>query len=109
MELMACPIFREAVAAADYYLQEVCECPWSATEELEKGKSSSRLHLAEFSQALCTVLQVALVDLLRTWGIRPTAVAGHSSGEIAAAFTMGALSREDAWRVAITAMSFLLR
>ncbi|KAJ4371953.1 hypothetical protein N0V83_003726 [Neocucurbitaria cava] len=100
MELMAYPVFRDRVAEADRYLQEVCGCSWSATEELQKGKPSSRLHLAEFSQALCTVLQVALVDLLQTWGIRPTAVAGHSSGEIGAAYAMGALTREDAWRVA---------
>ena len=100
MELMAYPIFRECVSSADRYLREVCECPWSATEELEKNKSSSQLHLAEFSQALCTVLQVALVDLLQAWGILPSAVAGHSSGEIAAAYAVGALSREDAWRVA---------
>jgi zearalenone synthase (highly reducing iterative type I polyketide synthase) len=100
MELMAYPVFRDAVAAADLYLREVCACPWSATEELQKSKANSRLQLAEFSQALCTVLQVALVDLLRTWGILPTAVAGHSSGEIGAAYAMGALTREDAWRVA---------
>ena len=100
MELMAYPVFRESVAAADRYLQEVCGCPWSAAEELEKGKSSSQLHLAEFSQALCTLLQVALVDLLRIWGILPSAVVGHSSGEIAAAYAMGALTKEDAWRVA---------
>ncbi|KAG8527705.1 Type I Iterative PKS [Bacidia gigantensis] len=100
MELMAYPVFRDRVHEADRYLQEVCEWPRSAVEELEKGKSSSQLHLAEFSQTLCTVLQVALVDLLRTWGIVPTAVAGHSSGEIGAAYAMGALSKEDAWRVA---------
>jgi acyl transferase domain-containing protein len=100
MELMAYPVFRDCVTAADRYLQDACGCPWSATEELQRDKKSSRLHLAEYSQPLCTVLQVALVDLLRTWGIRATAVAGHSSGEIAAAYTIGALSREDAWRVA---------
>lgn len=64
-----------------------------------KGKSSSRLHLAEFSQTLCTVLQIAIVDLLRTWKLAPVAVAGHSSGEIAA-YCLGALTREDAWRAA---------
>jgi acyl transferase domain-containing protein len=100
MELMAYPVFRDCVIAADRYLQEVIGCPWSAVEELKKDKKNSRLALAEFSQPLCTVLQVALVDLLKTWGIHPTAVAGHSSGEIAAAYTIGALSREDAWRVA---------
>lgn len=35
----------------------------------------------EFSQPLCTALQVALVDLLRSWSLEPVAVAGHSSGK----------------------------
>jgi acyl transferase domain-containing protein len=99
-ELMEYKVFHESVMAADRYLREECGCAWSAEEELQKGKSTSQLHLAEFSQSLCTVLQVALVDLLRTWNIRPTAVAGHSSGEIAAAYAMGALSKEDACKVA---------
>ena len=39
----------------------------------------------EYSQVLCTVLQIGLVDLLRSFQISPAAVIGHSSGEIAAA------------------------
>lgn len=100
IELMEFKEFKESMMAADCFLKEKCECPWSAAEELKKGKSTSQLHLAEFSQALCTVLQVALVDLLKAWSISPTAVAGHSSGEIAAAYSMGALTREDAWKIA---------
>ncbi|KAK2758599.1 Type I Iterative PKS [Arachnomyces sp. PD_36] len=100
IELMDYPVFKESVMSADRYLREECECPWSVAAELQKGKSTSQLHLAEFSQALCTVLQVALIDLLRTWNIVPTAVAGHSSGEIGAAYCMGALSKEDAWKIA---------
>ena len=46
------------------------------------------------------MLQIALVDLLRMWEILPSTVAGHSSGEIAAAYAMGALPKEDAWQVA---------
>ena len=65
-----------------------------------KGKSSSRLYLAEFSQTLCTVLRITIVDLLRSWKISPVAVAGHSSSEIAAAYCLGTLTREDAWRAA---------
>jgi acyl transferase domain-containing protein len=45
-------------------------------------------------------LQIALVDLLASWEIFPTHVTGHSSGEIAAAYCSGKLSREGAWRVA---------
>ena len=43
---------------------------------------------------------MALVDLLYSLNIRPTAVVGHSSGEIAAAYSVGALSRESALKVA---------
>lgn len=49
---------------------------------------------------MCSALQIALVDLFREWRICPTAVVGHSSGEIAAAYCAGAISRELAWRIA---------
>jgi acyl transferase domain-containing protein len=51
---------------------------------------------AEFSQPLCTALQIALVNLLATWDITPAGVVGHSSGELAAAYAAGALTSEDA-------------
>jgi NADPH:quinone reductase-like Zn-dependent oxidoreductase/malonyl CoA-acyl carrier protein transacylase len=41
-------------------------------------------------------VQLALVGLLHAWGITPTAVTGHSTGEIAAAFTAGALDLREA-------------
>ena len=100
MELMAYPTFSASVTAADSYLQTELGCPWSAEEELRRPKGQSTLAVAEFSQPLCTVIQVALVDLLAEWGITPTAVTGHSSGEIGAAYCLGALSREDAWKIA---------
>lgn len=53
-----------------------------------------------YSQPACTALQIALVDLLSSWGVVPSAVLGHSSGEIAAAYCAGGLSREWAWKVA---------
>lgn len=49
---------------------------------------------------LCTTLQVAAVDLLRSWNILPTLVVGHSSGEIPAAYAAGLISRKSAWRIA---------
>ena len=44
-------------------------------------------------------LQVALTEWLRHQGITPTAVFGHSVGEVAAAWASGALSLEDAVKV----------
>ena len=51
---------------------------------------------AEFSQPLCTAVQIAVVSLLRSWNICPTAVVGHSSGEIAAGYACGALTAAEA-------------
>lgn len=99
-QLMSHEPFRASIKAADSFMKTELGCTWSALEELQKEKQTSRLQSAEFSQSLCTVLQVALVELLRTWGITPVAVCGHSSGEIAAAFASGALSRMDAWTIA---------
>lgn len=51
---------------------------------------------AEFSQPLCTALQIALVNVLYGWGIKPSSVVGHSSGEIAAAYAAGAITARSA-------------
>ncbi len=45
-------------------------------------------------------MQVALVDLLKEWDVKPVAVVGHSSGEIAAAYCAGFISQKSAWTIA---------
>ena len=67
------------------------------TDALRLGKD---IDIPQFSQPLCTALQIALVDLLRSLGVFPAVVVGHSSGEIAAAYTIGALSQRSACKVA---------
>ena len=65
-----------------------------------KDAKSSRLGQAFLSQPACTAIQIAMVVLLRSWGIRPTAVTGHSSGEIAAAYAADALTLETCMSIA---------
>ena len=55
---------------------------------------------AALGQPLCTAMQIALVHLLASWNIEPIVVGGHSSGEIAAAYTCGSLTFKDALTVA---------
>ena len=69
---------------------------WSLQVELLKGASSSQIDEATLSQPLCTAVQVVLVELLRSAGIKFHAVVGHSSGEIGAAYAAGLISAEDA-------------
>ncbi|KAF4442643.1 putative polyketide synthase [Fusarium austroafricanum] len=73
---------------------------WSLVEELCVPASTSRIAEAAISQPLCTAVQVALVDMLRAVGVQFSGVVGHSSGEIAAAYTAGYLNARDAIRIA---------
>ncbi|CAF3617236.1 unnamed protein product [Fusarium graminearum] len=98
-ELFVYPVFKDSVVAADNYLKRELGSSWSALEELSHKEPASHLNLAKFAQPLSTILQVALVELLQSWGIEPIAVIGHSSGEIAAAMCAGTISREVAWKV----------
>lgn len=96
---MQFPIFAKSVEASEVYLKSI-GAKWSATEELNRESKDSRIVESEYSQPLCSVLQIALVDLLESWNVRPVAVVGHSSGEIGAAYCLGALSAPDCLRIA---------
>ncbi|CAI6083222.1 unnamed protein product [Clonostachys chloroleuca] len=93
------PIYRKSLLDASVYLQGL-DCPWDAVDELMKSENETNVNDAEYSQPLCTIIQIALVDLLNSFGLRPAKVAGHSSGEIAAAYCAGALTRHSAWKIA---------
>ncbi|KAL7925223.1 polyketide synthase [Trichoderma austrokoningii] len=73
---------------------------WSLSGELVASAEDSRIHEAAISQPLCTALQIALVDLLYASGITFSAVVGHSSGEISAAYAAGYLKAADAIAIA---------
>lgn len=81
--LMRHKVFASSVWKADKYMTSL-GADWRVFEELAASAEQSHIAMAKFSQPLCTVLQVALVDLLKFWGVEASAVVGHSSGEIGA-------------------------
>ncbi|KAK3902329.1 polyketide synthase [Staphylotrichum tortipilum] len=89
------PVFYNAIVRADKALKDI-GADFSILEELKRDKESTRVGLAHISQPICTAVQLALTDLFESFGIQPSAVTGHSSGEIGAAYAAGALTFESA-------------
>lgn len=98
-ELLIYPVFRNSLSAADRYFKSL-GCPWSLIDELNKDKTRTSINESLYSQPICSALQIAAMELLASWSISASSVIGHSSGEIAAAFAVGAISRESAWKLA---------
>ena len=96
IDLLEYTVFRESIEQADLYLRDHLNSGWSIVEELLRDETETKIDMSSYSQPICTALQIAIVDLLDSWNITPSAIVGHSSGEIAGAYCLGALSKEDA-------------
>ncbi|GAA6079217.1 highly reducing polyketide synthase alnA isoform X1 [Tachysurus ichikawai] len=91
------PVFREKIREVENYFQN-----YRTTSILQKIASSfdnDDFSKPDIVQPLLFATQVATAHLLKHWGIRPTAVLGHSVGEVAAAHCSGLLSIEEAVKV----------
>ncbi|KAK7420632.1 hypothetical protein QQX98_002626 [Neonectria punicea] len=97
--LLQFPVFHDTLKAASIYMKEVLKSPFDLFEEVMAEPDDSNICFPEIAQPGITALQVALVDLLKTFGISPNVVVGHSSGEVAAAYSSGAIKREAAWEI----------
>ncbi|KAI1743043.1 hypothetical protein F4680DRAFT_445514 [Xylaria scruposa] len=95
-------VFRNTIRSLDQHLKHITggSVSYSLEEELLKTPDESRLQLASISQPVCTAIQIALIDTLKSLNVNPCAVVGHSSGEIAAAYAAGALDASEAIAVA---------
>ncbi|MCJ1403645.1 hypothetical protein MMC11_006868 [Xylographa trunciseda] len=88
-ELLQNSVFYEAVAALDHVVQ--VEMGFSAIEALESGEFDA----SDKIQVLTYVMQIGLTAILRSKGLQPQAIIGHSVGEIAASVAAGALIPEE--------------
>ncbi|KAI1141666.1 putative polyketide synthase [Hypoxylon sp. FL0543] len=94
-------VFRQSIERQDSYLEpHRKESSWTLVRMLSvyppEHLASVNVNQPNVSQVFCTAIQIALIDLLAEWHIRPSTVIGHSSGEIAAAYAAGFISCREA-------------
>ncbi|WP_408929712.1 beta-ketoacyl synthase N-terminal-like domain-containing protein [Corynebacterium axilliensis] len=89
------PLFKQRLEELDAVV--AYESGWSI---LELVHDDSQTYNTETAQVAITAIQIALTDLLATFGVRPAGVIGMSMGEIGAAYAAGGISAEDAMRIA---------
>ncbi|MFD4660075.1 acyltransferase domain-containing protein [Kitasatospora sp. NPDC058444] len=97
--------FRGWMHACDAAVRAAGGC--FVLEHLAAPADEARYEEMDFQQPVLFALQVSLAKVWLDLGIEPTAVVGHSLGEVAAACVAGSLSLEDAARV-VVARSHLL-
>ncbi len=90
------PVFRRAIDAVEDLWLEHTEV---SLRDACFSASQEELNEVRLAQPVIFMIQCALVELFKTWGVYPDCVVGHSSGEVAAAYASGALSLADATRL----------
>ena len=104
-ELLAVePVFAATIAQLEPLI--AAESGFSVTEAISAPETVTGIDRV---QPTIFAMQVALAVTLKSYGVVPGAVIGHSMGEAAAAAVAGALSLEDAVRVICRRSKLMLR
>ncbi|OKH14216.1 short-chain dehydrogenase, partial [Nostoc calcicola FACHB-389] len=100
------PSFRHILKECDALLQ-----PLLSESILQvifsENPEDNRLDQTAYTQVGLFVLEYALAQLWLSWGIRPTAVLGHSVGEYVAACIAGIFCLEDALKLIVQRASLM--
>ncbi|MCX5381157.1 type I polyketide synthase [Streptomyces sp. NBC_00091] len=91
------PAFRDSAAACDAALAPYLD--WSVMDVLRQVPGAPSLGRVDVVQPVLFTMMVSLAAAWRSLGVHPSAVVGHSQGEIAAAYVSGGLSLDDAARI----------
>ncbi|MPZ80822.1 MAG: SDR family NAD(P)-dependent oxidoreductase [Actinophytocola sp.] len=90
-------VFAARMAECAQAVEEYVD--WSLIDVVRGAPEAPSLDRVDVVQPALWAMMVSLAALWRSYGVTPSAVVGHSQGEIAAAVVAGALSIEDGARV----------
>ena len=90
------PVFRRVIDAIEEHWRQHAD---ASLRDACFSAPQGELNEVRLAQPAIFMIQCALVELFKTWGVYPDCVIGHSSGEVAAAYACGALSLEEATRL----------
>jgi acyl transferase domain-containing protein/NADPH:quinone reductase-like Zn-dependent oxidoreductase/SAM-dependent methyltransferase/acyl carrier protein/NADP-dependent 3-hydroxy acid dehydrogenase YdfG len=99
------PLFRKTIEACEKAMQQWTK--FSLMDELGRTEETSQMQRTEISQPAIFAMQMALAELWKSWGVHPTAVVGHSVGEVAAACVAGILTLEQAAKIIVLRGRFM--
>ncbi|MBI0295131.1 SDR family NAD(P)-dependent oxidoreductase [Streptomyces sp. PRKS01-29] len=91
------PVFATRIAECEQALTPHVD--WSLTQVLHGGVNAADLARVDIVQPTLWAVMVSLAAVWDHHGVTPTAVVGHSQGEIAAACVAGALSLDEGARI----------
>ncbi|WP_455432703.1 non-ribosomal peptide synthetase/type I polyketide synthase [Streptosporangium soli] len=93
------PVYREAIERCDHEIGKLAG--WSLIKELNAAEDDSRMAETWLAQPANFAVQIGLAALWRKYGVRPDAVVGHSTGEVAAFYEAGVYSLQDAIKIVV--------
>ena len=88
------PVFRRVVDRCAALLRDRLDRPLLDVL-FAQNDGTDAIHETAYTQPALFAVQAALIELLRSWGIVPDAVLGHSVGEFAAAYCAGVHTLDD--------------
>ncbi|MFD7028340.1 type I polyketide synthase [Streptomyces sp. NPDC059917] len=91
------PVFAERMAECGRALAEFVD--WDLLDVVRGREGAPSLERVDVVQPVSWAVMVSLAALWQSFGVKPSAVVGHSQGEIAAACVAGGLSLVDGARV----------
>lgn len=93
------PVFRKTMERCAKAMEG--HARFSLLEELSRAEADTKIAQTEIAQPAIFAMQVSLAELWKSYGVTPSAIVGHSVGEIAAACVAGILSLEEGARVIV--------